>query len=111
MAVLTEKEYKALPTWGRVTYIDEPKKHADVSIVKINKNRKEKIIKKMYHLFHPENGIEGDLKDFEDTLILEGIEYKRICKMGVVQTGEKKLVKFLLSKGYEFIGEVIDGNK
>lgn len=110
MAIFTKKDYEARPRQGVVSTIKELKKLDDVKITTVTKTRKKKLEKVTYHLFHPENGQENDLQDFEDIIKIDGKEYSRICKNGMVKTEDKELMDFLLRKGYEFIGE-IDGNK
>lgn len=57
---------------------------------------------KLWYLLHPENG-QGDYLNFEDVLNIDGENYKRICKNGVVKTSEEPLAEFLIKKGYQIL--------
>ena len=59
-----------------------------------------------YYLLHPENGIGSDLQNFEDVINLEGKDYKRVCRNGVVVTEEKELAEFLIDKGYPLMEKI-----
>lgn len=98
MAVFTQKEYTNL---NKKSTTIKPKKEIlipDVISSGEIKKSPEEIFK--YYLLHPENGVMGNLQNFEDVIKLEGKEYKRICKRGVVITTEKPLANFLIKKGY-----------
>jgi len=55
--------------------------------------------KTIWYLLHPENGTD-DFQNFEDVIKIEGKDYKRVCKNGIIRTSLEPLAKFLLNKGY-----------
>lgn len=55
-----------------------------------------------YSLLHPENGID-DYQNFEDVINIDGKNYKRICKNGILETTEDLLAEFLMLKGYKLM--------
>lgn len=86
-------------------------KSTGVDEIDVNQTENKKVKKSIpvdpykYFLLHPENGV-NTLQNFEDTIILEGEEYKRECVGGVVTTTKKVLADFLLSKGYMLMEKV-----
>lgn len=104
MAVFTQKEYKNLHK--KSTKINPKEEIIPPIIISSEEPKKssEEIFK--YYLLHPENGVMGNLQNFEDVIKLEGKEYKRVCRRGVVITIEKPLADFLIKKGYMLMEKI-----
>lgn len=105
MGVLTHKEYLNLKKPVKKAVGRNAPAKQD-----IQKEVKEEVPVYEYHLLHPENSLEGDLQNFEDVLKLNGKEYQRVCKGGIVRTRDEVLKNFLTKKGYILMEKVlIDG--
>jgi len=102
MAVMTIAEYEKQKSSKNIERV--PVKKAPTSTKKTVKKEvvEEKNI--IYCLLHPENPKDSFL-NFEDTISIEGVDYKRACINGVIETDEKALADFLVKKrSYEFLG-------
>ena len=99
MPVLTQKEYKEKnkDSIGDISPIESSN-----SIVLPEEKTVKKETVYEYRLMHPENPKDFPL-DFQDTLTIEGNEYLRECKRGIVTTIHKPLADFLMKKGYELM--------
>ena len=106
MPVLTHNDFlkvKQDKTQGDESLKDTPPKSIDISTGE-EKPSPVEIFK--YYLLHPENGVGSDLQNFEDVINLNGKDYKRVCKNGVVVTEEKELAEFLIGKGYPLMEKI-----
>jgi len=92
MPVLTQKELAERSKKTKRPKAEQPVKK------QIGKSKGAFVLKK-YHLLHPENPQYAPL-NFEDTIILNGIEYKRKCENGIIKTEEGKLKDFLIKREY-----------
>lgn len=110
MPVLTQKEYREyLDKKGHnekeKSFSNDNKFHISPQSERGVKAPQDCIKKVTYYLLHPENGADGHSQDFEDVLNIDGKEYKRVCKRGIVITDEEVLAEFLLFKGYKLMDE------
>lgn len=92
MPVLTEEQYELF----KQKKSEKDEKLSD-QIFKADKVKEDKVFE--WVLIHPEIPI-GESVNFEDTLVLEGKGYTRICKNNLVTTTERVLAEFLIKKGY-----------